>query len=173
MKSKNRFFTKIYRYIKNQDFTKLQKFIVKESNKSNKKINNLKNFYDKNNWQQYSTYKKIEKIEIINKNDIDKWNIEELKEMYLLLQDVCLKAGDLLIKYQKQLTLSDITIDKRNESLVEMCNNNIKKNKIINLMAEQLAGLTIFDNDIENALILGDKEEVKKYYERKAANEEK
>ena len=26
--------------------------------------------------------------------------------------------------------------------------------------------------DIENALILGDKEEVKNYYERKAANEE-
>lgn len=173
MKSKNRFFTKIYKYIKNQDFMKLQNFIIKESNKNNKKISNLKNFYDKNNWQQYSTYKKIEKIEIINKNDIDKWNIEELKEMYLLLQDVCLKAGDLLIKYQKQLTLSDITIDKRNESLVEMCNNNIKKNKIIDLMAEQLAGLTIFDNDIENALILGDKEEVKKYYERKAANEEK
>lgn len=40
-------------------------------------------------------------------------------------------------------------------------------------MAEQLAGLAIFDNDIENALILGDKEEVKNYYERKAANEEK
>lgn len=173
MKSKNNFFYKIYKYIKNQDFTKLKKFIVKESNKNNKKINNLKNFYDKNNWQQYSTYKKIEKIEIINKRDIDKWNIEELKEMYLLLQDVCLKAGDLLIKYQKQLTLSDITIDKRNESLVEMCNNNIKKNKIIDLMAEQLAGLTIFDNDIDNALILGDKEEVKNYYERKAANEEK
>lgn len=47
-----------------------------------------------------------------------------------------------------------------------------KQNKIIDLMAEQLAGLTIFDNDVENALILGDKEDVKKYYERKAANEE-
>ena len=47
-----------------------------------------------------------------------------------------------------------------------------KQNKIIDLMAEQLAGLTIFDNDIENALILGDKEDVKKYYERKVANEE-
>lgn len=47
-----------------------------------------------------------------------------------------------------------------------------KQNKIIDLMAEQLAGLTIFDNDIESALILGDKEEVKKYYERKVANEE-
>lgn len=46
-----------------------------------------------------------------------------------------------------------------------------KQNKIIDLMAEQLAGLTIFDNDVENALILGDKEDVKKYYERKAANE--
>lgn len=47
-----------------------------------------------------------------------------------------------------------------------------KQEKIIDLMAEQLAGLTIFDNDIENALILGDKEDVKKYFERKVANEE-
>ena len=49
-----------------------------------------------------------------------------------------------------------------------------KQNKIIDLMAEQLTGLTIFDNDIESALILGDKEDVKKYYEGKIIeNEEK
>lgn len=88
------------------------------------------------------------------------------------MQDVYLKADDLLIKYQKQLTLNEKVIDKRNQLLVEISENNLKKNKIIDLMAEQLAGLAIFDNDIENALILGDKEEVKKYYERKAANEE-
>lgn len=192
-KSNQRTLKKIYKYIQNQDFTKLQKFIVKESNKNVKKrnkkhrikefirknltskyrkIKDLRIFYDKNNWQQYCTYINIEKIDQANKKDIDKWNIEELKEMYLLLQDVCLKVGDLLIKYQRQLKLSDKVIDKRNEEIAEVAKNNIEKRKIIDLMAEQLAGLTIFDNDIENALILGDKEDVKKYYERKVANEE-
>ena len=192
-KSNQRTLKKIYKYIQNQDFTKLQKFIVKESNKNVKKrkkkhrieefirknltrkyrkIKDLKIFYDKNNWQQYCTYKNIEKIDQVNKKDIDKWNIEELKEMYLLLQDVCLKTGDLLIKFQRQLKLNDKLIDKRNEEIVEVAKNNIEKRKIIDLMAEQLAGLTIFDDDIESALILGDKEEVKEYYERKVANEE-
>lgn len=192
-KNKNKVFKKIYKYIQKQDLTKLHKFIIKESNKNVKKrnkkhrieefirknltrkyrkIKDLKIFYDKNNWQQYCTYKNIEKIDQVNKKDIDKWNIEELKEMYLLLQDVCLKTGDLLIKYQRELKLSDKVIDKRNEEIVEVAKNNIEKRKIIDLMAEQLAGLTIFDNDIESALILGDKEEVKEYYERKVANEE-
>lgn len=42
-----------------------------------------------------------------------------------------------------------------------------KKDKIIDLMAEQLAGLAIFDIEKDEALILGDKEEVKQYFERK------
>ena len=42
-----------------------------------------------------------------------------------------------------------------------------KKDKMIDLMAEQLAGLTIWDNDKEEPLILADKEDVIKYFERK------
>lgn len=42
-----------------------------------------------------------------------------------------------------------------------------KKDKIIDLMAEQLAGLAIWDNEKEEPLILKDKEEVKQYFERK------
>lgn len=42
-----------------------------------------------------------------------------------------------------------------------------KKDKIIDLMAEQLAGLTIWNNEKEEPLVLYDKEEVKKYFERK------
>lgn len=42
-----------------------------------------------------------------------------------------------------------------------------EKDKIIDLMAEQLAGLTIWDNDKEEPLILADKEDVIKYFERK------
>lgn len=37
-------------------------------------------------------------------------------------------------------------------------------------MAEQLAGLTIWDNEKEEPLILTDKKEVKQYFERKATN---
>ena len=43
-----------------------------------------------------------------------------------------------------------------------------KKDKIIDLMAEQLAGLAIFDIDKDEPLILGDKEEIKQYFTKKA-----
>ena len=42
------------------------------------------------------------------------------------------------------------------------------KDKIINLMSEQFSGLTIFDIDKDEPLILSDKEEVKQYFENKA-----
>lgn len=42
-----------------------------------------------------------------------------------------------------------------------------KKDKQIDLMAEQLAGLAIFDIEKDEPLILGDKEEVKQYFEKK------
>lgn len=42
-----------------------------------------------------------------------------------------------------------------------------KKDKIIDLMAEQLAGLAIFDIDKDEPLILGDKEEIKQYFKEK------
>ena len=45
---------------------------------------------------------------------------------------------------------------------------NIEKDKIIDLMAEQLDGLAIFDIDKDAPLILSDKEEVKQYFENKA-----
>lgn len=43
-----------------------------------------------------------------------------------------------------------------------------KKNKIIDLIAEQLAELTIWDNEKEEPRILADKEEVIKYFEKKS-----
>ncbi|MGN1269366.1 MAG: hypothetical protein ACI4UU_00630 [Clostridia bacterium] len=45
-----------------------------------------------------------------------------------------------------------------------------KKDEEIDKMAEQLAGLTIFDIDKDEPLILGDKEEIKQYFERKVEN---
>ena len=42
-----------------------------------------------------------------------------------------------------------------------------KKDKIIDLMAEQLAGRAIFDIDKDESLILRDKEEIKEYFTKK------
>lgn len=42
------------------------------------------------------------------------------------------------------------------------------KDKQIDLMSEQLAGLTIFDVDKDEPLILGNKDDVKQYFEEKA-----
>ena len=42
-----------------------------------------------------------------------------------------------------------------------------KKDKIIDLMAEQLAGLAIFDIEKDEPLILRDKEEIKQYFKEK------
>lgn len=41
------------------------------------------------------------------------------------------------------------------------------KDKIIDLMSEQLAGLAIFNIDKDEPLILGDKDNVKQYFENK------
>lgn len=57
------------------------------------------------------------------------------------------------------------------DDAVTTAHDNMQKDKMVNLMSEQLAGLTIFDIDKEEPLILGDKEEVKQYFERKVENE--
>ena len=46
-----------------------------------------------------------------------------------------------------------------------------KKEAIINEMAEQLAGLVIFDIEKDEPLVLGDKEEVKEYFTKKSEKE--
>jgi len=46
-----------------------------------------------------------------------------------------------------------------------------KKDKIINAMALQLSGITIWDNKKEEPLILKTEEEVKKYYEGNVGND--
>lgn len=43
-----------------------------------------------------------------------------------------------------------------------------EKDKTIDLMSKQLAGLAIFNIDKDETLILSDKEEVKQYYENEA-----
>lgn len=46
------------------------------------------------------------------------------------------------------------------------------QDKMIDLMAEQLGGLSIFDIDKDEPLILGDKEEVKEYFRKKVEEDD-
>ena len=62
-------------------------------------------------------------------------------------------------------------INNANYYIMQLEQEKDKLNKIVDEMAEQLAGLAIWNIEKNEPLILGDKEEVKKYYERKAANE--
>lgn len=47
-----------------------------------------------------------------------------------------------------------------------------KKDKQIDLMSEQLAGLAIWSNSKDDTIILKDKEEVKQYFEKEASKDE-
>jgi hypothetical protein len=47
-----------------------------------------------------------------------------------------------------------------------------KQEKIIDKMAEQLAGLAIWNDNIEEALILGDKQAVKEYFKKVVEEDE-
>ena len=54
-------------------------------------------------------------------------------------------------------------VEKENQKL----KTELKKKDKIDLIAEQLAGLAIFDIEKDEPLILGDKEEVKQYFKEK------
>ena len=58
-------------------------------------------------------------------------------------------------------------IDEVKGESVKLYNKIDKLNKMIDEMAEQLAGIVIFDIEKDEPLILGDKEEVKQYFKEK------
>jgi hypothetical protein len=63
--------------------------------------------------------------------------------------------------------LDEGILSSEDEPFIETVLNLIpKQSKIIDKMAEQLAGLAIWNDNIEEALILGDKEEVKEYFKK-------
>lgn len=72
------------------------------------------------------------------------------------------------LKEHKKLIDKKYLKAKNSEAIKVVLNVLKEKDKIIDLMAEQLAGLTIFDIDKDEPLILSDKEEVKQYFENKA-----
>ena len=76
-------------------------------------------------------------------------NKEEKEILNYLKEYACIGSGGISIKDARILL-----------NLIQ------KQEKIIDKMAEQLAGLAIWNDNIEEALILGDKEEVKEYFKK-------
>lgn len=77
-----------------------------------------------------------------------------------------------ILKELKELQKSrpdelDIESKKLFNAIMKIADERYKALEVTDLMSEQLAGLTIWDNNKEEPLILGNKEEVKKYYFRK------
>lgn len=84
-----------------------------------------------------------------------------IDESYMLFdEEINLKCGKEMIK---QITLALNLITKLQKE-------NKEKDNQIDLMAEQLAGLVIWNNEKEEPIILGNKEEVKQYFERKESD---
>lgn len=122
--------------------------------------------------QAISNLKEIIKL---SRNEINKKN-ENLTAILDLTDLQSLDIVLYMLKNQKErIDYLTRSIERKEQSLIEEHEENIecytmleKKEKIIDLMSEQLAGLAIFNIDKDETLILGDKEEVKQYFEDKA-----
>lgn len=101
---------------------------------------------------------------------------EDIKKLAILLNYIS--------KLQKEITKKQIEIDTAEEvlkwkgkyHLLSRAKEDLqielyKKDKVIDLMAEQLAGLAIFDVKKDEPLILGDKTDVEEYFYKKAEEE--
>ena len=77
-------------------------------------------------------------------------------------------AIETVLNMLKDLQRENKSLTQTNRSYKGMIK---KKDKQIDLMAEQLAGLTIWDTEKEEPLILTDKEDIKQYFERKVKDD--
>lgn len=108
---------------------------------------------------------------------------EDMKYIHKTLNDMKIKDEDAFMSAVATIFRDYKRVLKENEELrvkwdkdthilqnqLDLANaKNIEKDKIIDLMSEQLAGLAIFDIDKDEPLILGDKEEIKEYFTKKA-----
>lgn len=95
---------------------------------------------------------------------------EQLKEKDKIIDKLKKHNYDLLRKLKNRVKevkkLEKYSLYKKEFSRLNKQLQN--KDKIIDLMSEQLAGLSIFNIDKDEPLILGDKENVKQYFENKA-----
>ena len=111
-------------------------------------------------------YDLIEIIRIFKRNGIENYCVAENKTMQTLLQYIDqlenqIQATEMEHKYDIKM------IDEVKGESVKLYKEIRKQNKMIDEMAEQLAGLTIWNIEKNEPLILGDKEEVKQYFEKK------
>ena len=92
---------------------------------------------------------------------LSKEEIEKAKER---IQN---SLNDVWFGILQELETSNEELDKENNRLEKIEFERDKANKIIDEMSKQLAGIAIWNNEKEEPLILGDKEEVKQYFEKK------
>ena len=111
----------------------------------------------------------IKDDEIIEKDGSDfanfcKGHIDDIQAVLNELEkkDRQIEASNQEHKYDVKM------IDEVKGEAVKLYKEIREKDKVIDLMAEQLTGLAIFDIEKEEPLILGDKEEVKQYFYKKA-----
>lgn len=104
-----------------------------------------------------------------NEKELDKLK-EQLKEKDKIIDKLKKHNDDLLRKLRNRVKevkkLEKYSLYKEEFSKLNKQLQN--KDKQIYLMSEQLAGLTIFDIDKDEPLILCDKDDVKQYFEEKA-----
>ena len=91
------------------------------------------------------------RIEVLN---------DKAKRVFEAIMKIAEERDKIKQEYDKDTHILQNQLDLANAK-------NIEKDKIIDLMAEQLAGLAIFDIEKDEPLILGDKEEVKQYFKEK------
>lgn len=100
--------------------------------------------------------------------------VEELNwshfDMSETASNVYVEAIDIVLS---ELEKKDTEIIEAKEANRQLSLELEKKEKQIDLMAEQLAGLAIFDIEKDEPLVLGDKEEVKQYFTNKVEKEGK
>ena len=77
------------------------------------------------------------------------------------------KAKESLKGYLNWLKTTGFSMAKNDKAIQTILSELEKKDKIINDMSEQLAGLTIWNNEKEEPLILIDKQEVINYFTNK------
>ena len=132
--------------------------------------------------EQEEAIKRCEKlIEVQNANWIGISNQSAIKNVLNMLKEKDKEIenqtekrnnqkAELTILNEKQKEMNKLinTVKSYKGMFKKLQKESKRKDNIIDLMTEQLAGLTIFDIEKDEADVLIDKKEVKQYFERKA-----
>ena len=123
-------------------------------NKDKQTIERLKDTFYQNNAKGIKHFQKVTLYEEGIEDILSLLNMVEEKDKIINEQ---LKEN---VKLQSEL-------NEGNNRCMILANNDKFKEQVIDLMAEQLAGLTIWNTEKDEPLILTDKEEVINYFENK------